>query len=498
MLRWRLLLGPLAACGLWLHASADDLQEPGPTLLEPGLYRIEPQGHLQPDASLPLPRGENEIWAEEFAHAVPAQAQVRYAIVSRSTDDPLGPGFGPLNKLLFLTDEAYRYDVNSANRLCPAYAFPGWNYHSSAQPFCRTGIGSDEAILAWQAAAFSLSWAPQKEQTEVRLRPATVPPEQAATAACRRDWQCRRAAEPQVEVHYRITHRTDHFQLERARPYRDVLYVDSATPLHARPRPDAAQTGMPGPAFYAVLARDDQWYEVDAWRPDGSHGHGWLNRDVLEGNAWVPQQAQTGRFRFRAGFPPAATEGDDAPYDEGVALWAIEVIDRPSGRRHQVLRDFGSDRGYGTDPQSQAHAVQLVDANFDGQPDLIVNGYSGGAGPNSTDNVFLYVPEQGRFVWDERLSGMTQLEIDPATQTISTHARGGCCSHASETYRYIDGQLTLVRSWDESLVGDEVVTTTGEFVNGVFEVREVREAAPEPVPEPAPEPKPKPKPAPGP
>jgi hypothetical protein len=42
-------------------------------------------------------------------------------------------------------------------------------------------------------------------------------------------------------------------------------------------------------------------------------------------------------------------------------------------------------------------------------------GYSGGAGPNSTDNFFLFDPAANQFIFDKELSTLTQTSIDSHT-----------------------------------------------------------------------------------
>lgn len=89
--------------------------------------------------------------------------------------------------------------------------------------------------------------------------------------------------------------------------------------------------------------------------------------------------------------------------------------------------------------------VQVVDANFDGCPDF-GSMYAMGNQPVYYD-FWLWDEEQGRFVEEPVLSEISDPQFDAATETISGYARAGWAGAAGEHtfYRWIDGQLTLIR-----------------------------------------------------
>ena len=428
-----------------------------PDLLQPGLYALQPDAQLLAVPATP-PAGEN--YQQRYAHAVPAAAGVRYAFVSRD------PQAG-LNKLVFLTDPAYQYDINSANLLCPAYAFPDWNAHSEAQPYCRTNIGANdrEAALDWTSTAFSVRWADRKQL----LGTVQVPPQRAPTAeeagACAIADVCAPEAYGRHINQYEVVHYSDRFTLQQPRHYVDVLHVGTAVPLHAQASDADVVATIAAGSFLAVLRRTPAWSQVEQIAQDGSAVRGWVDRDALAPPAWVAQAAATPESRFRAGV---------AQDEDGARLTAIEVLDAHTGQRRQVLRDFEAD------PVGDDDALlQVVDANFDGHPDLLAPGMSGGAGPNSTFNVFLFDPASGAFVHDATLSALPQLSINAQDRTLTSASRGGCCSHASETYRYRDGALQQVGSWEETLSadGEYVETTRGTWRNGRMQYRTTRARA---------------------
>ncbi|EHP40593.1 hypothetical protein OR16_24815 [Cupriavidus basilensis OR16] len=426
--------------------------------LVPGIYRLEAGSNLGAAERMQARPGEMHV--EHFEHAIPEAAGVTYAMVSHGAGTPR-------NKLIFLVDQDYRMDINGANRLCVAYAFPDWNDYSKAQPFCRTNIGAGEAVLKGRDSTFTVTWQPRRafqrrEQVAAERRP--TPDEIGACAL----GVCEPAAYGRGIDHYETTYYADRFKLVTPRDYGDILYLERAVPVFAQADRASPVASLDAERFVAVLASGPDWYEVEHVRQDGSVVHGWIDRDDLFELKWVEQKARTKAFRFRV----ALRSGDDA--SEPALPVAIEVLDRRTGRRFQVLRDFVSEG----QPADNAF-LQVVDANFDGHPDITISGMSGGAGPNSTENVFLFDPVTRRFVYNEALSNLPQISIDTNRHTVQSAQRGSCCSHSAQTFRYIDGKLTLVAEWDESLSADGkwLVTTTGHLENGKLRYRTKRKKA---------------------
>ncbi len=431
----------------------------------PGIYQLEAGSHLSTSEKAADIPGRKTV--ERFGHAIPDAAGVTHAVVSHE------PGSNR-NRVLFLVAKDYRTDVNSANKLCVAYAFPDWNDYSPSEPFCRTRISNEyEAILNGSDAAFTVGWLPATAFLRTEPIPAERPPTPSESAACTVFGACEPAAFGHTIDRYEITYRNERFTLETPRAYQDVLFLGKDVPVFAQADRASARTALNAGSHVAVLASRSDWVEIESFDQDGSATHGWIDRDDIRHIRWVEQRAMTRDFRFRVAFPAEndATEGNAA---EPVSPAAIEVIDRKTGRRTQVIRDFMSDP-WG---EPGADFLQLVDANFDGHPDIDIFGMSGGAGPNSTRNLFLFDAATRRFVFDETLSGLPQLHIDPRTRTIHSAQRGGCCNHSSETYRYIGGRLTLVASWEQSWLGESrVETTTGRLRNGKMQHRTTRSRA---------------------
>ena len=343
------------------------------TLLQPGLYRLQPEAYLAAASVDAVPgSAAGEVIDVRYEHAVPAAAKARYAFVARDLQ-------ARRNTLVFLTDPAYQYDINSANRLCPAYAFPGWNDRSAAQPYCRTNIGTDgsEVALAWTSTRLTLRWQDHKRLLRTENIPAQRPPTAEEAGTCAITDVCPAQAYGRSVHHYQVTRRSDVFVLQQARDYVDVLYLPVATTL--LPQPQAGSTGeaVAAGTYLAVLGRNAGWYQVERIAPDGSSTRGWIDRDTLSQPHWVVQRAHTDRFRFALGLEP-----DDA--DPGRALLtAIEVRDAVGGQRVQILRDLGGEADV-----PDGDTLQLLDANGDGHPDLLVPG---------TDTFLLFDPATGMF-----------------------------------------------------------------------------------------------------
>ncbi|MBB2920465.1 XAC2610-related protein [Cupriavidus alkaliphilus] len=420
--------------------------------LMPGIYRIDAGSYLTAVRRSEAKPGERI--EERFEHAFPAAASVTFAVVSREARyaEP------ERNRVLFLTADGYKADGDHGDRSCVAYAMPSWNHYSAAEPFCA----GEEALSDRTLASFILRQTPARRP----LDGIRIPPERTPTQDDRIGCLlgvCDPAAYGKWIDRVEVTYRTDRFALEKVRPYRDIVFLENAVPVFDSRERTTNGSHLKAGTFVAVLDRQSEWFEIDYFE-DGNARHGWIDRDDVVPVQWVAQLATTRNFRFRVGVIPA-DRGTEAPQPV-----AIEVLNRNSGHRLQVLRDFESDARYAQGEE----AIEVLDANFDGHPDIAISGMSGGAGPNSTTNVFLYDPVRRRFNFSRDLSELTQLWIDRKTRTVHSAQRGGCCSHYSEVYRYVRGKLTLVYSKNEYANGEWVSTTTGRLRNGKMHYRETR------------------------
>ena len=171
--------------------------------------------------------------------------------------------------------------------------------------------------------------------------------------------------------------------------------------------------------------------------------------------AWYDQRVLTSDHAFSA----YATNEDKDRF----SLRAIRIIDRKTGKVVQQIDGIDAMPWWG----GAGSLVGVVDANFDGRPDITFQYADGGAGPDSTYHFYLFNPRSGRFEFDPVLSDLTQVAIG-RDGTITSASRGGCCQHYSATYRYFGGKLLMVAEEDERYTADGnwIVTSTNRMVNG--------------------------------
>ena len=261
-----------------------------------------------------------------------------------------------------------------------------------------------------------------------------------------------------------VTPRNSLFALDVARPYRTILQLENekaffyATADTTSRQPDFVSMGQ----YVAILRQSGAWYEAETVTPAGNRRHGWLWQPELVKRVWIRQRAKTPLFRFQVAYADTATDKDGrqaTPTD-------LRVISRKTGRVQQVIPLGGVEPTMG----AYTEAFDVLDCNFDGLPDLMVYASSGGAGPNSAYNFYLFQPKTGQFVFNAALSELPQVGVDTKTRTIYSAFRNGCCDHSSAEYRFLKGRLTQTASHDEDCqFGGRVAychITEGRLVQG--------------------------------
>ena len=207
--------------------------------------------------------------------------------------------------------------------------------------------------------------------------------------------------------------------------------------------------------------------------PAGNRRHGWLWQPELVKRVWIRQRAKTPLFRFQVAYADTATDEDG----RRAVPTGLRVISRKTGHVQQVIPLAIDEPTLG----AYAGALNVLDCTFDGFPDLMIYANSGGAGPNSSNNFYLFQPKTGRFVFNAALSELPQVGIDGKTRTISSAFRNGCCGHSNEEYRFLNGHLTRTASHDEDGQfgpAGYYTVTDGRLVHGkwVEKHRRVRES----------------------
>lgn len=117
----------------------------------------------------------------------------------------------------------------------------------------------------------------------------------------------------------------------------------------------------------------------------------------------------------------------------------------------QPLQTFSEEVMMGISPEYH----QTADANFDGFQDF---GYLFHAGnqPNYW-HFWLWDEEQARFAYYAPLCGVSQPVFDPERRIVTGWARSSASSGTHSFYRWLEGELTLVREIDLDFAGKLVV-----------------------------------------
>src|SRR5690606_10900159 len=171
---------------------------------------------------------------------------------------------------------------------------------------------------------------------------------------------------------------------------------------------------------------------------------GWVSKENLYRGQWERHLAELPSFRFEvAGVDLYVADGDGYTATRGT-LDAIKVIDKKREQTVQVITGIGAEI---TDTLNQC--LHFVDANFDGYRDIVSAYADGGAGPNYVNIFYLFDPATKRFVYDEGLSALSQVEVDTINQVIRSAWRNGAGQHGAAEYRFINGKMEQTSQWDQ-------------------------------------------------
>ena len=188
---------------------------------------------------------------------------------------------------------------------------------------------------------------------------------------------------------------------------------------------------------------------------------GWVRKEDFYRGQWKRHLAELPSCRFEvAGVDPYVADKDGYTATRGV-LDAIKVIDKKREQTVQVITGIGAEI---TDTLNQC--LHFVDANFDGYRDIVSAYADGGAGPNYGNIFYLFDPVTKRFVYDEGLSALPQVEVDTVKRVIRSAWRNGVGQHGAAEYRFINGKMEQTYQWNQ-------VWGTGYFVQETESTRQV-------------------------
>ncbi len=139
---------------------------------------------------------------------------------------------------------------------------------------------------------------------------------------------------------------------------------------------------------------------------------------------------------------------------------AIRILDSASGK---VLQEIGDVRGFYDAPSKDDQTV-IVDANFDGHPDITLL-ETGGDTHNYTQRFYLFNSRTKQFVLDPFLSKLSAVRVNQ-NQTLTSSMLVSERELIESHYRYQDGKLTLFSSVKTKELAEGVREKTIGTLNG--------------------------------
>jgi hypothetical protein len=134
--------------------------------------------------------------------------------------------------------------------------------------------------------------------------------------------------------------------------------------------------------------------------------------------------------------------------------------------------DFNDGDDAYSDKSDPNKRLIFEDLNFDGWDDLRTPAFLP-VRPNIPYIVWLWDAGKKRFVHDEALSALDNIEADRGAKTIKSSGADSSVEYMEKNYKYIDGRLTLVKSVTRTYLRDEpgmVEEVTLELKNGEMAV----------------------------
>lgn len=161
----------------------------------------------------------------------------------------------------------------------------------------------------------------------------------------------------------------------------------------------------------------------------------------------------------------ATVDSSDDPVNHDCRISAILVYEKNGSKPLQTITP--PDNVFScTMPDKQL--LLLNDINFDGYTDLMLVQLIPAA-PNIPYYYWKYDKKKHVFERDTTLEDITSPNFDPDQQTITSFWRSSAVDHGVSTYKYIDGQITLVEETESDQHPDSAnvqIFTHKKLVNG--------------------------------
>jgi hypothetical protein len=201
--------------------------------------------------------------------------------------------------------------------------------------------------------------------------------------------------------------------------------------------------------FIAVTNETGEWYYGETISVDGVVTQGKIFIDDLSNSKSMTEKVNGLTLKIKYNVYNKNDWGD-----------AGEIVSIKIKAKNKLLQVI-KNPGLINDPKN---ILYTEDVNFDGFLDLVVYAQSGGAGPNNTNNYYIFNPKTQKFVFNDALSNLSQPEINLKTKTIFAAWRSGAANHGAEKYNWINGKLVLVEYYETNYLDDENVLETHTFL----------------------------------
>ena len=216
--------------------------------------------------------------------------------------------------------------------------------------------------------------------------------------------------------------------------------------------------------FIAVTNETDEWYYGDCISVDGEVTAGKIFIDDVSKSESMTKIING--FTFKIKYKPH----DKESWGDNGEVLGIKIYKH--NKLLQVIKNAGL-------IDNEKAVIDIADVNFDGFFDLVIYAQSGGAGPNNSNNYYVYNQKSQKFIFNEALSNLSQPYIDFKLKTVYSAWRAGAATHGAEKHKWVKGKLVLIEYYETHFLDDVNVLETHTFLKKgkmVGKTRKVKES----------------------